>query len=106
MSKSNNNNNKRGGGGLLNQLAFFAVVFLAIVMIVNAVLGLINHCFDTNISLKFTGILTQIAFAIAIAITVIASYPAAKGKGKGAFVVWVVSAILVVLSYVLGITIL
>ncbi len=98
--------NKNGGGGLLNQLAFFAVVFLALVMLVNAVLGLINRWFDTSIDLAITGILTQIALAIAIIITVFASYSAARSKGRGAFVVWVVSAILVVLSYVLGITLL
>ena len=90
-SKSSNTAKRRNRtpgsrGSLLNNLAFYAVIF------------------DANISTTATGILTQIALAIAIGITVIASYHVARSKGKKMFIVWLVSAILVALSYVLGIT--
>jgi len=47
--------------------------------------------------------LQKVAFAIAIGITLIASYYAARSKGKNMFVLWLVCAILVGLSYILGI---
>ena len=108
-SKSSNTSKRRNRtpgsrGSLLNNLAFYAVIFLALVMLINAILKFINKVFDANISTTATGILTQIALAIAIGITVIASYHVARSKGKKMFIVWLVSAILVVLSYVLGIT--
>ena len=102
------NKNKNGGsrGSLLNTLAFWAVIFLALVMVVQAVLAMINRFFDASISLNLLNILTRIAMAIAIVITVVASYGVARSKGRKMFILWVVSAILVVLSYVLGITVL
>lgn len=72
---SGNNNRKRNPGSrgsLLNNLAFWAVIFLAVVMIVNAVLCLINKYTGANISTRATGILQKVAFAIAIGITLIA----------------------------------
>lgn len=86
---SGNNNRKRNPGSrgsLLNNLAFWAVIFLAVVMIVNAVLCLINKYTGANISTRATGILQKVAFAIAIGITLIASYYAARSKGKNMFV--------------------
>lgn len=104
---SGNNNNKRRNpgsrGSLLNNLAFWAVIFLAAVMMINALLCLINKYTDANISTRATGILQKIAFAIAIGITLVSSYYAARGKGKNMFILWLVCAILVALSYILGI---
>lgn len=102
---SNKNHNGGSRSGLLNALAYWAIVFLAIVMVVNAIIGLINRIFDASISSSIPGILTKIAMAIAIVVTVMASYGAARAKGKKMFILWLVSAILVVLSYVLGITV-
>lgn len=105
-NSSGNNNRKRNPGSrgsLLNNLAFWAVIFLAVVMIVNAVLCLINKYTGANISTRATGILQKVAFAIAIGITLISSYYAARSKGKNMFVLWLVCAILVGLSYILGI---
>ena len=74
-------------------------------MLINAILAVLDMCGVTISSLqKASGILMQIALAIAIIITVLASYHVARSKGKKMFVLWLVSAILVVLSYVLGIT--
>lgn len=103
---SNKNHNGGSRSGLLNTLAYWAIIFLAIVMVVQAVLSLINNIFDANISLDILNILTKIAMAIAIVITVMSSYGAARAKSRKWFILWVVSAILVVLSYVLGITVL
>ncbi len=96
----------RQRGSLINILAYWAVIFLALVMVVKAVLGLINRLFDATISLGVLNILAQVALAIAIVITVIASYDSAKNRGKKMFILWVISATLVVMSYVLGITVL
>ena len=70
-SKSSNTAKRRNRtpgsrGSLLNNLAFYAVIFLALVMLINAILKFINKVFDANISTTATGILTQIALAIAI----------------------------------------
>ncbi|GEM_PF-2822348 len=117
MSGSNSNSSKSSSSGkkknrtpgsrgsLLNNLAFYAVIFLALVMLINAILAVLDMCGITINSLqKASGILMQIALAVAIIITVLASYHVARSKGKKMFVIWLVSAILVVLSYVLGIT--
>lgn len=104
--KKKQNHTPGSRGSLLNNLAFYAVIFLGIVMIVNAILGIINKYTGLNISTTVTGILQHIAMAIAILITVMASYHVARSKGKNMYILWIVSAVLVVLGYILGIWVL
>lgn len=79
------------------------VLFLALVMIINALLAVLSKI-GINADLSFaTNVLNKIARHIAILITVIASYHVARSKGRQMFIVWIVAAVLVVLSFVLGI---
>ncbi|MBP3436636.1 MAG: hypothetical protein J6K61_01860 [Clostridia bacterium] len=95
------------GGSLMEELAFWAVIFLALVMLLSTGASLL-HTWGVEIpSLEsIMGILNRISLAIAIAITICCSYRAARRKGRKWFVVWVVCAILVGLSFVFGISIL
>lgn len=109
MANSSDNKKKKrqstpgSRGSLLNNLAFYAVLFLALVMIINALLAVLSKI-GINADLSFvTNVLNKIAMAIAILITVIASYHVARSKGRQMFIVWIVAAVLVVLSFVLGI---
>ena len=101
MSGSNSNNSKNSSSGkkrnrtpgsrgsLLNNLAFYAVIFLALVMLINAILAVLDMCGVTISSLqKASGILMQIALAIAIIITVLASYHVARRAKKCSFYGW------------------
>ncbi len=103
MSNDKKKRSTGSRGSLLNNLAFFAVLFLALVMVINAILTILGKV-GINIDLSsVTGVLNKIAMAIAILITVIASYNVARSKGRQMFIVWIVAAVLVVLSFVLGI---
>ena len=108
MANSSDNKKKKqrstgSRGSLLNNLAFYAVLFLALVMIINAILAVIAKI-GVSIDLSFiTNVLNKIAMAIAILITVIASYHVARSKGRQMYIIWIVAAVLVVLSFVLGI---
>lgn len=91
---------------ILDQLGFWAVLALALVMIINAFISLLDKCGVEISSLsRVTGVLNKIAMAIAIAITIFCSYFAAKRKPKKLYILWLVSAILVGLCFILGITV-
>lgn len=98
---------KKSNGSLVDQLAFISVILLALVMVINAIVNLLAKI-DIEIKNlgRITGALNTIAMAIAIGITVFCSYFAARRKSKNTFALWLVCAILVVLCFILGITIL
>ncbi len=96
---------KSGTVSLLDQLAFWAVIMLAVVMFVSALITLLDKIGVTISSLnEIVSIFNRIALAIAMAITIFSSYFAARRKGSKWFTVWLVCAILVALSFILGIT--
>ncbi len=91
---------------ILDQLAFWAVLALAVVMIINALINFLAVCGVNIPSLsQATNILNKFAMAIAIAITIFCSYFAAKKKPRKLYIFWLVSAILVGLCFILGITV-
>lgn len=89
---------------LLDELGFWAVIALALVMFINAFLLFLNKVgVDFKSLAQASSILNKIAMAIAIGITLWSSYFAARHKKKNLFIVWLVSSILVGLSFILGI---
>lgn len=104
--KSNNNkNSNKGRRSLLNELAFFAIILLGLAMLLSAIFGFIDHFTGIKWGGSVVSIMNKIALAIAILITVIASYYGARGRSKNAYILWLVCTILVVLGYILGISI-
>lgn len=107
-NKSKNNTKKTTNNStisFLDQLGFWAVLALAVVMIVNAFINFLAVCGLNIPSLsQVTNILNKFAMAIAIGITIYCSYFAARRKPKKLYILWLVSAILVGLCFVLGIT--
>jgi len=90
---------------LLDQLGFWAVLALALVLIINAFINMLALCGISIPSLSsITGVLNKIAMAIAIAITIFCSYFAARKKPRNLYILWLVSAIIVGLCFILGIT--
>ncbi len=104
-SSSKSSTKKTTTVSLLDQLAFWAVIMLAVVMFISAFITFLAKIGVEISSLnEVVSIFNKIALAIAIAITIFSSYFAARRKGKKWFTVWLVCAILVALSYILGIT--
>ncbi|MBQ9793203.1 MAG: hypothetical protein IJW32_05675 [Clostridia bacterium] len=101
-TKTTNNNSTIS---ILDQLGFWAVLALAVVMIINAFINFFAVCGLTIPSLsQATNILNKFAMAIAIGITIYCSYFAARKKPRKLYILWLVSAILVGLCFILGIT--
>ena len=74
-------------------------------MIINVIINFLG-LFEISIPAlnQLTGILNKIAMAIAIGITIFCSYFAARKKSHQLYVLWIVSAVLVGLCFILGIT--
>ena len=108
-SKTNNTNKPAPKNtstiSILDQLGFWAVLALAVVMIINAFINFLAVCGLNIPSLsQATNILNKFAMAIAIGITIYCSYFAARKKPRKLYILWLVSAILVGLCFILGIT--
>ncbi|MDR0426522.1 MAG: hypothetical protein LBH24_05040 [Clostridiales bacterium] len=85
------------GGSFFNNLAFVVIILLGVAMVVGAVLNALGgHS-------QVVDIIRHACLAVAILITVAASYYGTRGKKKMWFWIWLVAAILVVLGYVLSV---
>ena len=101
-TKTTNNNSTIS---FLDQLAFWAVLALAVVMILNAILNMLG-AWGVNIPslANASNMLNKFAMAIAIGITIFCSYYAARKKQRKLYILWLVASILVGLCFILGIT--
>lgn len=97
-NKKKNSNRSISYGSLFGLIALVAVMLLALAFMVSFIFGWIDAVRSV------AGIITKIATAIALIITIAASYPAARRRGKTWFILWLVAAIIVFAAYILGIS--
>ncbi len=97
-----NNSKKRSNNGshlsILNRVAFITVMLLALAFLISFILGWIDG------TRKIASIITRIATAFTLIITIMMSYPAAVRQKRHWFILWVIAAIIVFAAYVLGVS--
>ncbi len=97
---SNRRRSSSSGGGWLALFSYIAVILLGVGLLISLVLSKIHG--GPGWMYSMAGWIKNVAIAIALIIPLIYSFYASHRFGVGGFVFWIISVVLIVITYIIG----